>query len=180
MIHIFSFLLFLKLMVICSLKIEMSFFGCRRGNPLHLCLERYRKLNQLWLHHCILEEIAQSLDVVNVMFAIEWQMFWWRIQQSRGWRGGSSRRTHLSARRQGNTERYPRVEMWDTHGRAERWNKPIWPCLIFCCEFFDQPANIIIIKPSTCGNTFSVSVINFSKKVMLGLLFVLHHDFYLS
>lgn len=68
---------FLKLMVICSLKIEMSFFffGCRRGNPLHLCLERYRKLNQLWLHHCILEEIAQSLDVVNVMFAIEWQMF---------------------------------------------------------------------------------------------------------
>ncbi|KAM6961047.1 E3 ubiquitin-protein ligase UBR1 [Aplochiton taeniatus] len=46
-----------------------------RGNPLHLCPERYRKLNQLWQHHCILEEIARSLEVVNVMFAFEWQMF---------------------------------------------------------------------------------------------------------
>ncbi|XP_061600229.1 E3 ubiquitin-protein ligase UBR1 [Cololabis saira] len=46
----------------------------RRGNPLHLCPERYRKLNQLWQQHCILEEIARSLEVVNVMFALEWQM----------------------------------------------------------------------------------------------------------
>uniref|UniRef100_A0A3Q4A9R5 E3 ubiquitin-protein ligase n=1 Tax=Mola mola TaxID=94237 RepID=A0A3Q4A9R5_MOLML len=45
-----------------------------RGNPLHLCTERYRKLNQLWQQHCILEEIARSLEVVNVMFAFEWQM----------------------------------------------------------------------------------------------------------
>ncbi|KAF3701229.1 E3 ubiquitin-protein ligase UBR1 [Channa argus] len=45
-----------------------------RGNPLHLCPERYRKLNQLWQQHCILEEIARSLEVVNVMFALEWQM----------------------------------------------------------------------------------------------------------
>uniref|UniRef100_A0A674MXA0 E3 ubiquitin-protein ligase n=1 Tax=Takifugu rubripes TaxID=31033 RepID=A0A674MXA0_TAKRU len=45
-----------------------------RGNPLHLCPERYRKLNQLWQHHCILEEIARRLEVVNVMFAFEWQM----------------------------------------------------------------------------------------------------------
>uniref|UniRef100_A0A669C038 E3 ubiquitin-protein ligase n=1 Tax=Oreochromis niloticus TaxID=8128 RepID=A0A669C038_ORENI len=45
-----------------------------RGNPLHLCPERYRKLNQLWQQHCILEEIARSLEVVNVMFAFEWQM----------------------------------------------------------------------------------------------------------
>ncbi|KAG7238534.1 hypothetical protein INR49_030807, partial [Caranx melampygus] len=37
-----------------------------RGNPLHLCPERYRKLNQLWQQHCILEEIARSLEVVNV------------------------------------------------------------------------------------------------------------------
>ena len=46
----------------------------RRGNPLHLCPERYRKLQQLWQHHCVLEEIARSLEVVNVMFAFEWQM----------------------------------------------------------------------------------------------------------
>ncbi|XP_040916082.1 E3 ubiquitin-protein ligase UBR1 [Toxotes jaculatrix] len=45
-----------------------------RGNPLHLCPERYRKLNQLWQQHCILEEIARSMEVVNVMFAFEWQM----------------------------------------------------------------------------------------------------------
>nr|XP_046268930.1 E3 ubiquitin-protein ligase UBR1 isoform X2 [Scatophagus argus] len=45
-----------------------------RGNPLHLCPERYRKLNQLWQQHCILEEIARSLEVVNVMFAFEWQL----------------------------------------------------------------------------------------------------------
>lgn len=49
-------------------------FISSRGNPLHLCPERYRKLNQLWQQHCILEEIARSLEVVNVMFAFEWQM----------------------------------------------------------------------------------------------------------
>ncbi|XP_076130884.1 E3 ubiquitin-protein ligase UBR1 [Alosa pseudoharengus] len=43
-----------------------------RGNPLHLCPERYRKLHYLWLQHCIPEEIARSLEVLNVMFAFEW------------------------------------------------------------------------------------------------------------
>lgn len=57
-----------------SLKGDFFFFTFRRGNPLHLCPERYRKLNQLWQQHCILEEIARSLEVVNVMFAFEWQM----------------------------------------------------------------------------------------------------------
>ncbi|XP_066525852.1 E3 ubiquitin-protein ligase UBR1 isoform X2 [Hoplias malabaricus] len=47
----------------------------RRGNPLHLCPERYRKLHQLWQQHCILEEIARSLEVLNVMLTFEWQMF---------------------------------------------------------------------------------------------------------
>lgn len=56
------------------------FFICRRGNPLHLCPERYRKLNQLWQNHCILEEIARRLEVVNVTFAFEWQMLWWMPQ----------------------------------------------------------------------------------------------------
>ncbi|XP_077477327.1 E3 ubiquitin-protein ligase UBR1 isoform X1 [Stigmatopora argus] len=45
-----------------------------RGNPLHLCPERYRKLKQMWKQHCILEEIARSLELVNVMFAFDWQM----------------------------------------------------------------------------------------------------------
>ncbi|XP_056623407.1 E3 ubiquitin-protein ligase UBR1 isoform X2 [Triplophysa dalaica] len=45
-----------------------------RGNPLHLSPERYRKLLNMWQQHCILEEIARSLEVLNVMFAFEWQM----------------------------------------------------------------------------------------------------------
>uniref|UniRef100_A0A3Q2YP77 E3 ubiquitin-protein ligase n=1 Tax=Hippocampus comes TaxID=109280 RepID=A0A3Q2YP77_HIPCM len=44
------------------------------GNPLHLCPERYRKLKKMWQNHCILEEIACSLELVNVMFAFDWQM----------------------------------------------------------------------------------------------------------
>ncbi|XP_056151209.1 E3 ubiquitin-protein ligase UBR1 [Lampris incognitus] len=46
-----------------------------RGNPLHLCPERYRKLHQLWQQHCILEEIARSLEVVSVMYTFEWHTF---------------------------------------------------------------------------------------------------------
>uniref|UniRef100_A0A8C1FWE3 E3 ubiquitin-protein ligase n=1 Tax=Cyprinus carpio TaxID=7962 RepID=A0A8C1FWE3_CYPCA len=45
-----------------------------RGNPLHLCPERYRKLLHMWQQHCVLEEIARSLEVLNVMFPFEWQM----------------------------------------------------------------------------------------------------------
>ncbi|XP_061156540.1 E3 ubiquitin-protein ligase UBR1 isoform X3 [Syngnathus typhle] len=45
-----------------------------RGNPLHLCPERYRKLKQMWQQHCILEEIARSLELVNQLFAFDWQM----------------------------------------------------------------------------------------------------------
>lgn len=61
-------------MMICSLNANV-FFGCRRGNPLHLCPERYRKLNQLWQQHCILEEIVHRLEVVSVLLATDWQMF---------------------------------------------------------------------------------------------------------
>ncbi|KAG7277883.1 hypothetical protein CRUP_036283 [Coryphaenoides rupestris] len=45
-----------------------------RGNPLHLCPERYNKLHQLWQQHCVLEEIARSQEVDSVMLALEWQM----------------------------------------------------------------------------------------------------------
>ncbi|KAK3538210.1 hypothetical protein QTP70_033114 [Hemibagrus guttatus] len=46
----------------------------RRGNPLRLCPERYRKLHQLWHQHCILEEIARSVEMLSTMFGIEWQI----------------------------------------------------------------------------------------------------------
>ncbi|XP_016431806.1 E3 ubiquitin-protein ligase UBR1-like [Sinocyclocheilus rhinocerous] len=45
-----------------------------RGNPLHLYPERYRKLFHMWQQHCVLEEIARSLELLNVMFPFEWQM----------------------------------------------------------------------------------------------------------
>ncbi|XP_051723621.1 E3 ubiquitin-protein ligase UBR1 [Ctenopharyngodon idella] len=45
-----------------------------RGNPLHLCPERYRKMLHMWQQHCVLEEIARNLEVLNVMFPFEWQM----------------------------------------------------------------------------------------------------------
>ncbi|XP_069773436.1 E3 ubiquitin-protein ligase UBR1 isoform X2 [Narcine bancroftii] len=43
----------------------------RRGNPLHLCVERYKKLQQLWLQHRILEEITRHQDVNQIIF--DWQ-----------------------------------------------------------------------------------------------------------
>lgn len=46
----------------------------RRGNPLHLSPERYRRLHRLWHQHCIMEEIVRSQEVVNVMFGPDWQM----------------------------------------------------------------------------------------------------------
>lgn len=36
--------------------------GLRRGNPLHLCKDRYRKLQLLWLSHSIQEEIARAIE----------------------------------------------------------------------------------------------------------------------
>ncbi|XP_078262328.1 E3 ubiquitin-protein ligase UBR1 [Rhinoraja longicauda] len=43
----------------------------RRGNPLHLCTERYKKLQQLWLQHRILEEITRNQDANQIIF--DWQ-----------------------------------------------------------------------------------------------------------
>ncbi|XP_062910214.1 E3 ubiquitin-protein ligase UBR1 isoform X1 [Mobula hypostoma] len=43
----------------------------RRGNPLHLCTERYKKLQQLWLQHRILEEITRNQDVNQIVF--DWE-----------------------------------------------------------------------------------------------------------
>jgi len=45
----------------------------RRGNPLHLCMERYRKLQKLWLNHSVPEEIVHLLEANSNLMAIEWQ-----------------------------------------------------------------------------------------------------------
>ncbi|XP_064603615.1 E3 ubiquitin-protein ligase UBR2-like isoform X2 [Liolophura sinensis] len=47
--------------------------GLRRGNPLKLSPERYRKLHKLWLSHGIPEEIGHQLESNNSLMGIEWQ-----------------------------------------------------------------------------------------------------------
>ncbi|XP_048393035.2 E3 ubiquitin-protein ligase UBR1 isoform X2 [Stegostoma tigrinum] len=47
----------------------------KRGNPLHLCNERYKKLERLWQQHRILEEITRNQDTNQVDFGFEWQQF---------------------------------------------------------------------------------------------------------
>ena len=36
--------------------------GLRRGNPLHLCPQKYRKIYKLWLNHGIPQEISHLLE----------------------------------------------------------------------------------------------------------------------
>ncbi|XP_037303445.1 E3 ubiquitin-protein ligase UBR1 isoform X2 [Manduca sexta] len=48
--------------------------GLNRGNPLHLCPERYESLRTLWLSHSLHERIARALDT-NMLATITWQNF---------------------------------------------------------------------------------------------------------
>lgn len=47
--------------------------GLRRGHPLHLCLDTYRKLELLWLNHGIHEEIARSMESNSTLMNTTWQ-----------------------------------------------------------------------------------------------------------
>lgn len=46
--------------------------GLRRGNPLHLCRDSYKKLQQWWLSHSIHEEIARKMESQSHIFQIQW------------------------------------------------------------------------------------------------------------
>nr|XP_004660942.1 E3 ubiquitin-protein ligase UBR1 isoform X1 [Jaculus jaculus] len=48
--------------------------GLKRGNPLHLSHERYRKLHTVWQQHCIIEEIARSQETNQMLFGFNWQL----------------------------------------------------------------------------------------------------------
>ncbi|XP_075049273.1 E3 ubiquitin-protein ligase UBR1 [Mixophyes fleayi] len=48
--------------------------GLKRGNPLRLSHERYRKLHFLWQQHCIVEEIARSLEISQIFFGFNWSL----------------------------------------------------------------------------------------------------------
>lgn len=47
--------------------------SCRRGNPLHLCVERYRKIERLWRQHGIAEVIGHAQEANQTLVAIDWQ-----------------------------------------------------------------------------------------------------------
>lgn len=48
--------------------------GLRRGNPLRLCNERYKKLQTLWLNHGIHEEIARSIETSAHIISTQWNL----------------------------------------------------------------------------------------------------------
>lgn len=45
----------------------------RRGNPLFLNPDSYRRLENLWLNHGIEEEIVSRLDYHVSLLAVDWQ-----------------------------------------------------------------------------------------------------------
>lgn len=47
--------------------------GLRRGNPLHLCPEKYRRLNHIWLSHELYESIARAIESSSNLMPIQWQ-----------------------------------------------------------------------------------------------------------
>uniref|UniRef100_A0A8C9ZWX3 E3 ubiquitin-protein ligase n=1 Tax=Sander lucioperca TaxID=283035 RepID=A0A8C9ZWX3_SANLU len=47
--------------------------GLKRGNPLHLCAERYRKIQRLWRQHGIAEVIGHAQEANQTLVAIDWQ-----------------------------------------------------------------------------------------------------------
>ncbi|KZC07599.1 E3 ubiquitin-protein ligase UBR2 [Dufourea novaeangliae] len=47
--------------------------GLRRGNPLRLCHEKYKKLNQLWLGHGLHESISRAVESSNSLMSTRWQ-----------------------------------------------------------------------------------------------------------
>ncbi|KAJ6666943.1 hypothetical protein lerEdw1_018945 [Lerista edwardsae] len=47
--------------------------GLRRGNPLHLCRERFKKIQKLWQQHSITEEIGHAQEANQTLVGIDWQ-----------------------------------------------------------------------------------------------------------
>lgn len=53
-------------------KFRLILFLDRRGNPLYLCPDRYRKLEKLWLNHSVAEEVAHCLESNRNLLSIDW------------------------------------------------------------------------------------------------------------
>jgi len=56
----------------CLFQYGETDIGLRRGNPLHLCPEKYRKIYQYWLNHSIPEEIAHILESNHFLITTPW------------------------------------------------------------------------------------------------------------
>ena len=48
--------------------------GLRRGNPLRLCPDKYRKVYKLWLNHSIPEEISHTLEANTSLISTPWNL----------------------------------------------------------------------------------------------------------
>lgn len=47
--------------------------GLRRGNPLKLCTDKYKQLNQIWLGHGLHEAIARAIEASSNHMSTQWQ-----------------------------------------------------------------------------------------------------------
>ncbi|CAK9818916.1 E3 ubiquitin-protein ligase UBR2 [Anthophora plagiata] len=47
--------------------------GLRRGNPLRLCHDKYRQLNQMWLGHGLYESISRGIESLSSLMSTRWQ-----------------------------------------------------------------------------------------------------------
>ena len=47
--------------------------GLRRGNPLRLCYDKYRQLNQMWLGHGLYESISRAIESSSSPMSTRWQ-----------------------------------------------------------------------------------------------------------
>ena len=46
--------------------------GLRRGNPMRLCRDKYKQLNQLWLGHGLHEAVARAIESSNNLMSTQW------------------------------------------------------------------------------------------------------------
>ncbi|XP_076176131.1 ubr1 ubiquitin ligase [Ptiloglossa arizonensis] len=47
--------------------------GLRRGNPLWLCHDKYRQLNEMWLRHGLQESISRAIESSSSLISTQWQ-----------------------------------------------------------------------------------------------------------
>ncbi|XP_011302105.1 E3 ubiquitin-protein ligase UBR2 [Fopius arisanus] len=47
--------------------------GLRRGNPLKLCREKYKQLNQMWLGHGLHEAVSRAIESSSTLMSTQWQ-----------------------------------------------------------------------------------------------------------